>query len=181
MFSFPVLIPDDYPQHSVLFTAYVYINEVIATRLTFKVKCEATDSTGIEVQRHDVQSAFVSYSSRDRASVASRLQGIRSARRDLDVFFDVSSIHSGERWENVLKQEIMKRDVLFLFWSENAKSSEWVEREWRYALENKGMDAIWPIPLVRPEQCSPPEELKQLHFNDVLLYVISADAGKSEL
>lgn len=181
VFSFPVLIPDDYPQHSVLFTAYVYINEVIATRLTFKVKCEATESTDIEVQRHDVQSAFVSYSSRDRASVASRLQGIRSARRDLDVFFDVSSIHSGERWENVLKQEIMKRDVLFLFWSENAKSSEWVEREWRYALENKGMDAIWPIPLVRPEQCSPPEELKQLHFNDVLLYVISADAGKSEL
>jgi hypothetical protein len=89
----------------------------------------------------------------------------------MDIFFDVENLHSGEDWERTLRREIENRDILFLCWSNFAKESKWVETEWRYALAQKGLDAIEPIPLVSPAECPPPEELKSKHFNDkVLIY-----------
>ena len=87
----------------------------------------------------------------------------------MNVFFDVESLRSGEDWESALRREIERRDILYLCWSHHARASKWVEHEWRYALENKGLDAIEPIPLVSPAECPPPEELKSKHFNDTAL------------
>ena len=68
--------------------------------------------------------------------------------------------------------EIERRDLLFLCWSVAARQSEWVDREWRYALENKGLSFIEPIPLDPPSICPPPKELSSKHFNDRgLLYM----------
>jgi len=96
---------------------------------------------------------------------------MQKARPDMDIFFDVESLRSGDDWESALRREIENRDVLFLCWSSFAKNSEWVEKEWRYALINKGLDFIEPVPLVSPSECPPPDELKSKHFNDrALLY-----------
>ena len=47
------------------------------------------------------------------------------------------------------------------------KKSEWVRKEWEYALSNRGIDFINPIPLESPETAPPPPELSQtLHFGD---------------
>lgn len=90
----------------------------------------------------------------------------------MDLFFDVESLRSGENWEKTLFHEIEKRDVLYLCWSHNAKESEWVDREWRYAYSQKGIDGIEPMPIELPEECPPPQELSGKHWNDKLLYLI---------
>ena len=70
--------------------------------------------------------------------------------------------------------------MLYLFWSDAARQSPWVEREWRCAYENRGVDFIDPVPLVSPEVVPPPSELADLHFNDwVLAYKRRASASSS--
>lgn len=178
-FSFLVSIPKDYTKDDVVFNADVHINSVIATKLRFIVRCSSpSEQQHPSVQRKDIQSAFVSYSSKDRSAVATIIQGMKITRPELDIFFDVLSLRSGDDWENRLKNEIKKRDVLFLCWSRNARKSKWVDREWRYALEQNGEAGIEPIPVEPPEICPPPAELMHKHFNDSLIYIINAKNNK---
>lgn len=172
-FDFAIFLPADYAKKQILLKATVYFDDVPATKLMLTVKVQAQAQPELEVKRQDILSAFVSYASQDRIRVASLIQGMSKARPDLDIFFDVSSLTSGQKWEQQLYTEIDSRDILFLCWSQNARSSPWVEREWRYALRTKGVDAIEPIPLEQPDQCPPPEELSAKHFNDTLLYIIN--------
>jgi len=170
-FSFPVEVPIAYAKKQILFIATVYFNGFIATKLKFIANCTSLKEQKIQLTREDVLTAFISYASQDRGRVATIIQGMKKARPDMDIFFDVENLRSGEDWEKALRSEIERRDVLFLCWSNFAKQSEWVEKEWRYALANKGIDSIEPIPLVSPIECPPPEELKSKHFNDrALLY-----------
>ena len=172
-FRFVIVVPEQYKKHQILFHATVYINEVIATNLKFIINCAFDKKQEAKVLRNDIFSAFISYASEDRKRVATIIQGLKVARPDLDIFFDVESLRSGENWKETLGREIEKRDILFLCWSHFAKQSEWVEREWRYAFENKGIDSIEPIPIEMPDICPPPKELNKKHFNDKLLYIIN--------
>ncbi len=181
-FAFSVLLPEGYRKRQVLFEASVYVNDVIATRLKFIVARSSIFNSvfrprfkqKIFVERKDVLSAFVSYASQDRDRVAAIIQGMKKARPDMDIFFDVTSLRSGENWEQTLRKEIDARDVLFLCWSLQASMSEWVDKEWRYALKQKGKECIEPIPMEQPDICPPPKELAGKHFNDELLYIINA-------
>jgi hypothetical protein len=87
----------------------------------------------------------------------------------LDVFVDTAALHSGQHWADRLMEEIRRRDVFYLFWSRAAADSAWVEREWRCALQARGLDCIDPVPLESPEDVRPPRELADLHFNDWML------------
>lgn len=129
-----------------------------------------------EIQRY--RSAFASYSSKDRAEVFKRIQGIHQVAPDLDIFVDVDSLRSGQDWEQALWQQISSRDVFFLFWSANAKKSRWVEKEWRFAIEKRGLTFIDPIPLAPPDEAPPPPELSSKHFNDRELVFIKAYSGR---
>ena len=170
-FSFAVGVSSDYEKKQILFIATVYFDDLIATRLKFVADCSSLKEQKIKLIREDVLTAFISYASQDRNRVATLIQGMKKARPDMDIFFDVDSLRSGDDWEKSLKREIEKRDVLFLCWSPFAKASKWVETEWRYALSINGIDSIEPVPLVSPSECPPPDELKSKHFNDrTLLY-----------
>ena len=169
-FSFAVKVPKDYSDSELLLKAKVYINDLIATTLNLVFK----NGQQVQISRVDVVSAFVSYASQDRHRVAAIVQGMKKARPDMDIFFDVESLRCGQMWEDALWAEIDRRDVLFLCWSHFAKNSIWVEREWRYALEHKGKDVIEPIPIDTPDVCPPPLELQGKHFNDKMLYIINA-------
>lgn len=169
-FDFPVFVPEDYKRSQILFCADVYFDDVIATRIRFVVSCVGITKQRPKLEQKDVRSAFISYASGDRERVALILQGMRRSRPDLDVFFDVEALRTGESWENILRSEIDKRDVLYLCWSQLARESEWVDMEWRYALKQKGLDGIEPIPLTLPKDCPPPEELKGKHFGARELY-----------
>lgn len=170
-FDFAPSIPDGFLKKQILFIASVYFNDVLMTKLKFVVAIDGTEETKPQISRKDIFSAFISYASQDRSRVATIIQGMKKARPDLDVFFDVENLRSGEKWEDVLRKEIDSRDILYLFWSHFARESEWVDMEWRYALERKGIDFIEPVPIESPDNCPPPKELSVKHFNDrELLY-----------
>ena len=171
-FDFSVYLPDNYPKRQLMFTATVLFNGVPATKLRFTAECNTLREQKMQVERQDVLSAFVSYASQDRSRVAGIIQGMQRARPDMDLFFDVDSLRSGEDWQRALRAEIERRDILFLCWSVAAKSSAWVDREWRYALENKGLDCIEPIAIDPPSLCPPPAELESKSFNDRTLYYV---------
>lgn len=171
-FSFSVNIPRDYKKRQILFEVGVYINNVIASNLSFTANVDAEKEQRLSIQRKDILSAFVSYAREDRLRVLSIVQGMRQARRDLDIFMDVKDLRSGDEWEKVLEHEIADRDIFYLCWSIAASKSKNVEKEWRYALSCKGLDCIEPVPIDPPELCPPPDELKKKHFNDTLLYFI---------
>lgn len=167
-FSFAVKIPEKFKDSQTVFMAKVFFNDILATTLKFIANFGVSnDRKKISVARQDISSAFISYASQDRNKVLRIIQGIRKVRPDLDVFFDVESLHSGEHWEERIAKEIEARDILFLCWSKSARLSKWVNYEWRHALKTKGLDGIDPMPI---EKCTPPEELMSLHFGEKLLY-----------
>jgi actin-like ATPase involved in cell morphogenesis len=110
--------------------------------------------------------AFVSYASEDRDAVLARVQGLRIGAPDLEVFMDVLSLRAGQDWEAEIWKAIESYDVFYLCWSDHARESPEVEKEWRCALAMRGRDFIAPIPLVSPDECPPPPELADKHFFD---------------
>jgi hypothetical protein len=114
--------------------------------------------------------AFISYASKDRAEVLRRVQMLKSV--GIDFFQDVLNLEPGDRWAQELYKHIDESDVLFLFWSTAAKESEWVAKEWQYALEKKGDDFIRPVGIEGPPIPAPPEPLRHLHFGDPILYFL---------
>lgn len=123
--------------------------------------------------------AFASYARADSHEVLSRIQGIQKAAPSLQFFFDRLSLRSGQDWEKELRSVIGSSDVFYLFWSDNARKSEWVEKEWRCALDTRGIDFIDPVPLVSPDEAPPPPELASKHFNDWVLAFMSSERASS--
>jgi hypothetical protein len=98
-----------------------------------------------------------------------RIQGIQKAAPALRVFVDVMNLRSGDNWERKLNEAITESDVFYLFWCRHAKKSEWVQKEWRYAYQSRGIDFIDPVPLESPVLAPPPPELSKKHFNEPIL------------
>ena len=142
---------------------------LLLTRLIFELTVgkRMEEQGTLNLQRQEFRSAFASYASSDRGEVLRRVQGIQAT--GMDVFLDVVSLRAGAYWEVEIFKHIRARDIFYLFWSSAARQSEWVNREWRYALEEKGLDFIHPIPLASPDEVPPPEELRSKHFNDMIL------------
>lgn len=156
-------------------------NGLLLTRLIFELTVgNRQDEQGnVYAHRKEFKSAFASYASPDRDEVLRRVQGICAT--GMDVFVDVLSLRVGQAWEEALYEHIRSRDVFYLFWSSAARDSEWVAREWQYALKEKGLDFIHPIPLAPPDQVPPPEELRSKHFNDIILAVLKSQQMASML
>jgi hypothetical protein len=66
-----------------------------------------------------------------------------------------------------LRDEIVSRDIFWLFWSREAMKSPWVEWEWRTALAAKTIDGIQPHPLEPSDLAPAPEELSALQFGTI--------------
>ncbi|MFC1569118.1 toll/interleukin-1 receptor domain-containing protein [bacterium] len=127
------------------------------------------------------KTAFASYASENRAEVLSRIQGIKKIAPDLDIFLDVFSLRSGQDWQEKLERHVPSKDTFYLFWSKAAAQSDWVEREWRLALQRRGLTYIDPVPLDEPSVAPPPEELKKLHFSDAYLAYIKYEKLKKKM
>jgi hypothetical protein len=144
----------------------VYSGDAVVTDLKMLLRVGDPQPQEVACEKCALRSAFISYASADRAQVVSRIQGIQLAAPDLDLFFDVENLQRGEHWEPRLYKEIEKRDLFYLFWSKNAAASPWVAKELQYALAHKDPDSIDPVPLDPPDECPPPDALKDRHFND---------------
>ena len=110
-----------------------------------------------------VRTAFASYSREDAQDMVARLQGIEKAIPSISIWWDVERFRSGDDWEKRLAAEVPTKDIFYLFWSKNAAKSKWVDMEWRFALQSRGLAYIDPIPL---DRTPPPKELESLQFTD---------------
>lgn len=185
--KFDVRVPNDFACRDVTGTVEVYRLNVPVGSLRFKLKvvpragaAAATLPAELAPQQtfKRYRYAFISYASADRAEVLRRVQLLPLL--GIDYFQDITSLDPGDRWAQELYKEIDKSDVFFLFWSEAARDSEWVEREVLYALEHRHGDdgsepVIKPVMLKGPPPVAPPERLRSLHFNDKLMYFISVE------
>lgn len=83
---------------------------------------------------------------------------------EMAFWLDKQSLDAGDFWRDEIRKAILNSDVLLLFWSVPASRSEEVRKEWFFAYEKKGLSFIAPVPLDPPDQCPPPDELKELNF-----------------
>jgi len=167
--SFVVDVPVDTPSGSKIGLDTVHMEgglQIARFPIEIIVADKVDTAAKISHPFHNISKAFISYASQDREKVAGRIQGMQKFAPDVEMVFDQVSIRSGEYWEKKLWEEIPKCDVLFLFWSANAKASPWVEKEWRCGLKTHGLEFIDPVPLVHPDEVPPPEELNDRNFYD---------------
>ncbi len=174
--NFLVKVPDSIESGVYGGTIRIFTDGISIARVNFLI--EVNDSSSqwqLSDMPYDVfryRKAFVSYSSKDRNQVLARIQGIQKVAPNLEIKMDIKDLRSGENWKEKLREFIDQCDIFYLFWSQNAKESPWVEKEWKCAYKHKGIDFIDPVPLESPEHVPPPSELSGKHFNDwVLAYV----------
>jgi hypothetical protein len=162
-------------------TGYCTISSAEGLRIgqvVFDLKVGSAPDTRTITAGSRVKSAFASYASADRRQVLARVQGIEKG--GIDVFMDVRNLKSGDRYPTKLLDQIASSDVLYLFWSRNASTSEWVDREWRYGMAKRGIDFIDPVPLTDPRRVPPPRELAdEKNFNDWTLAYLEYERSAS--
>ncbi|SPE32405.1 hypothetical protein SBA6_180016 [Candidatus Sulfopaludibacter sp. SbA6] len=114
--------------------------------------------------RAGYESVFVSYSHVDESIVAR----VGRAYKALGMQFlrDIEVLRSGEEWNGRLLELIEQADIFQLYWSDAARDSTYVEREWRHALNQARKNFIRPVYWMRPMP-PPPAELN--HFNFAFL------------
>jgi len=182
--SFIVDVPTDIPHGSHPGRAIILASGIPVTKLIFALtvaeQSPLSSATPVRATEFAPKTAFASYSSRDRAEVLARVQGMQKVRPELEIFVDVITLRAGQNWEEEIRRRVCSDDVFFLFWSEYAATSTEVEKEWRLALEVRGLGYIDPVPLTDPSEVKPPQELKALHFNDYYLAHIKLSQQRRE-
>jgi hypothetical protein len=167
--SFVVTLPELNSHTKCYGSAQIYAHGVQVARIPFLLSASGAAQVVLGAPAVHFRTAFASYAADDRDAVLGRVQGISKVAPDLKIFLDVLSLRSGQNWEQELWRVIPASDIFYLFWSKHARKSKWVEREWRCALNERGMGFIDPVPLQSPKEAPPPRELRSLHFNDWML------------
>jgi class 3 adenylate cyclase/Tfp pilus assembly protein PilF len=111
------------------------------------------------------RSVFPSYSHKDHEFVE-RLETYARSFGD-EYLRDVQRLRAGQSWQPELMEFIKRANVFQLFWSENARLSDYVRQEWLQALRERIVrpDPHFLRPVYwTPEPASIPEELRELHF-----------------
>ncbi|MBO4666881.1 MAG: toll/interleukin-1 receptor domain-containing protein, partial [Bacilli bacterium] len=159
-------VPKDYDRDSFIVVIDIVVDGVRISRIKSNININDNNPGQLIFNRNDVKRVFFSYSRKDIATVYTIVGRIRRAfNNDIDFFLDVMSLRAGDNWEQRLYKEIDDRDTFCLIWSKHACKSEWVDREWRYALEHKGLSAFSPINLDSNNKKVPiPHELESIHF-----------------
>jgi hypothetical protein len=58
---------------------------------------------------------------------------------------DTHGLRSNDQYKKRIFEAIDSSDILYLFWSQHAKHSNWVDQEWRYGFRQKGLGFIDPV------------------------------------
>lgn len=141
----------------------------VAQSLPRTVPPGETRSTSGEGQLESLE-VFASYAHRDTPVMEYFRRTHQESGQNLLV--DVYALRAGEDWNTRLLEMIDGADVFQLFWSRRSARSEYVEREWRHALQftqrrPRFIQPVWWEDPLEP----PPTELAHLHFQRVELPV----------
>jgi hypothetical protein len=111
-----------------------------------------------------VTRAFLSYSTKD--SVVAQKLTIDLRERGVEVYYADMDMAVGAEIFDELKKQIAAADSLIPLLSTSSVASNWVERELRLALEEKGRRDLRIFP-VFIEDCDPPSEISGLKYVDL--------------
>jgi len=181
--QFGVTVPATTATGTIIGTVSVSVDSAPVGHVKFKLAIERealglpSEPQGEEAHRY--RFAFISYSSKDRDEVLRRVQLLSVV--GIEYFQDVLSLEPGDRWLKRIELGIDACDLFLLFWSSDAKQSDWIRQEVQHALARKGGNdlsppEIRPVVLEGPPTVEPWEELAHLHFNDRILYFIRPQA-----
>lgn len=152
----------------------VYWGRILLAELNLKIRVDSglVESATAAVTKMEAvrpyQDIFASYSHKDTAIVLEFERYVKTLGHRY--LIDRSNLRAGEVWDERLQGMIREADAFQLFWSRNSMQSEFVQKEWRYAL-SLGRDSFvrptyWEEPLPEmSDQGIPPPELKKLHFH----------------
>jgi hypothetical protein len=154
----------------------VFLGAIVVAQIPLKVVVESGDARKEVTQPLEsvtvspYRRIFASYSHKDVA-VVEEFERYAQALGD-EYIRDVLHLRSGQVWSQRLLRMVDEASVFQLFWSSNSMRSEFVGREWRYALglnrENFVRPVYWETPLPEaPELDLPPNELRALHFHRI--------------
>lgn len=179
--EFIVNIPESYSSPSIIATITILEGNIAVCSYSYKIEIMkkemqfSSSEARMKGEMKNYMTAFISYSSKDKNEVIKRVQGIEAT--GISVFQDFKSIQPGEDWNSKLFDMIPKSDVFYLFWSNNAKNSDWVDKEINYAIQCQKSNPfmfpnIVPIVIEGPPIPAPPKVLEHLHFEDLNLYYL---------
>jgi hypothetical protein len=183
--QFAVSAPTDDRLGQRVLTARLLVDGVPLGRLSFTLTIAPAEAAAAVAAHAELTGdfakrygrAFLSYSSLDRPEVLKTVQTLRAT--GIEYFQDILSIEPGAEWRERLFAEIDRCDLFLLFWSTHAAGSDWVRQEAEYALarrhgSHEASPDIRPIILEGPPIPLPPPSLAELHFNDMLRYMVVA-------
>jgi hypothetical protein len=103
---------------------------------------------------------FISYSRKDLNFVQGFAQTLMS--NSVDVWWDLSSMQGGDDWTDAIPQAIESCDMVIVVLSPNSIQSDWVQKEYTYALNHK--KRIIPILY---QACEIPFALVNINYIDI--------------
>ncbi len=111
------------------------------------------------ITRPAYQAIFCSYSHKDTQIV----ERVEKAYKALGLTYlrDITTLRSGQDWNDELMRLIDQADIFQLFWSDAAAQSQFVRQEWEYALKMKR--EIRPVYWQQP-MATVPDALNAIHF-----------------
>ena len=147
-------------QHGIILLAEVPLSIRVDSTAPRDVRLDDVPLTVIPYHK-----IFPSYSHADTVVVEQVTQFVESLGHHY--LQDVRELRSGEIWDDRLCDFIREADVFQLFWSKRALESQFVEREWRYAISLRRPNFIrptyWEEPMPKAAGLPPPE-LGKIHF-----------------
>jgi len=168
--DFIVAIPSNYKLGDMIGTVFVCKESIPLCSIKFVTKIVAQvqhDNSPALTYSSIYKKVFVSYSSTDREEVLKITSGLKAL--NIDYFLDKLYLKGGDKYENKIIEYINEADLFLLCWSANAEQSDWVRKEYSYALERLKKDymkfSFYPL-IINPKAL-PPKELIEYHFVDL--------------
>ena len=137
--DFLIFIPSECNTGNVFFTITIYIKELPVGELVFKVriteKHNSHDTLFANIKSKSYNNIFISYSRKDEERVQFIAEAYRAINDSVNYFYDRHTLHGGDKYPQKIFSFIDNTDLFILCWSQNAKESEWVHKEYSHALQ----------------------------------------------
>lgn len=165
--EFIAYVPGDFSKSNFLCSVNILINDIPVGDMKFKVSVvdHRPRKLWTEIKNNGYKKSFISYSHADAEKIRFLAEGFRI--QSIDYFFDEHSLRTGDNYPKEIDEYISTCDVFVLCWSENAKTSDWVNREYNMALQRYERESdnikIYPISIV-PKAELPSNLRSKFHF-----------------
>jgi len=141
--SFDYFVPKDIDVYELSCVVLLSVNGVPVGEMQFITQIvDSPRQLNTEIIARKYNKVFISYSHRDEAKVKFLHEGLELG--SVPHFFDRKYLKAGDVFPQVIKDYINSADLFVLCWSENASTSEYVQKERLQALERA-------FPQVKPE------------------------------